>query len=287
MNQQVTVAAIAAHTRPGDISANLDTMLVHCRQAAAHGAELVLFPELSGTGFLPNHPEGNHAQWLQAALSGAWHMAQTMDGELLHGLQEIARQTGVLISAGLLENAGNVLYNTQVLVGDGRLWGRWRKMHIPLFEMQVYNGGDAPVVVETPLGRIGANICFDAFLPESTRLLGVQNAEIVLFPFAADPEPVTPEGWFSWAGPVLAARCAENGVFGVGCNYSGTVEFAGVTQHFPGGAIAIQPNGHPAGPVHAELSITTLRRDVLLEARARFEYTFRFRRPDLYGPLAK
>jgi predicted amidohydrolase len=160
-------------------------------------------------------------------------------------------------------------------------------MHIPLFEMQVYNGGDAPVVVETPLGRIGANICFDAFLPESTRMLGVQNAEIVLFPFAADPEPVTSEGWFSWAGPVLAARCAENGVFGVACNYSGTVEFAGVTQHFPGGAIAIHPDGRPSGPVHAELAVTTLRRDVLLEARARFEYTFRFRRPDLYGPLAK
>jgi predicted amidohydrolase len=287
MNQQVTVAAVAAHTRPGAISGNLDTMLAHCREAAAQGAELVLFPELSGTGFVPNHPEGNHAQWLQEVLAGAWRMAQTMDGEVLHGLQEIARQTGVLVSAGLLENAGNVLYNTQVLVGDGRLWGRWRKMHIPLFEMQVYNGGDAPVVVDTPLGRIGANICFDAFLPESTRLLGVQNAEIVLFPFAADPAPVSAEGWCTWASPTLAARCAENGVFGVACNYNGTVEFAGVAQHFPGGAITIQPDGRPSSPVHAELAATTLRRDALLEARARFEYTFRFRRPDLYGPLAK
>jgi predicted amidohydrolase len=153
--------------------------------------------------------------------------------------------------------------------------------------MQVYNGGDAPVVVETPLGRIGANVCFDAFLPESTRLLGVQNAEIVLFPFSADPAPVTAEGWFAWAGPVLAARCAENGVFGIACNYRGAVEFAGLTQHFPGGAITIQPDGCPSTPVQPDMAVTTLCRDVLLEARARFEYTFRFRRPDLYGPLAK
>lgn len=286
MNQQLTVAAVAAQTRPGEIAANLDAMLAHCRQAAGQGAELVLFPELSGTGFVPNHPEGNHAQWLQSVLSGAWRMAQTMEGELLNDLKEIARKTGVFVSAGLLENAGNVLYNTQVLVGDGRLWGRWRKMHIPLFEMQVYNGGEAPAVVETPLGRIGVNICFDAFLPESTRLLGVQNAEIVLFPFAADPAPFSPDGWFAWAGPVLAARCAENGVFGLACNTRGTVEFADVTQHFPGGAIALQPDGRPFSPVQPEMAVATLRHDALLQARARFEYTFRFRRPDLYGPLA-
>ncbi len=50
-------------------------------------------------------------------------------------------------------------------------------MHIPLFEMPVHNGGGVPEVIETPLGRIGVNICFDAFLPESTRLLAVRGAE--------------------------------------------------------------------------------------------------------------
>ena len=95
----------------------------------------------------------------------------------------------------MLEDAGNVLYNTQLLVGPDGLLGSWRKMHVPMFEMPFYNGGPGPQVVDTPLGRIGANICFDALMPESTRLLAVQNVEIVLFPFAADPPPPTPAGW--------------------------------------------------------------------------------------------
>jgi N-carbamoylputrescine amidase len=287
MRENITVAAIAANTKPADISGNLAILGNYCKQAASRGAQLVLFPELSGTGFVPNHPEGNHAQWLQEVLSGAWSMAQTLDGELVQGLMEISRSTGVFLSAGMLENAGNVLYNTQVLVGEGRLWGRWRKMHIPLFEMQVYNGGDVPDVVETPLGRIGVNICFDTFLPESTRLLGVRNAEIVLFPFAADPEPVSPAGWLEWAGPVLRARCSENAVFGVACNYRGAVEYAGVGQRFPGGAVVVGPDGGLISGVKEEIAVASISRATLLETRARFEYTFRFRRPELYRSLAE
>lgn len=286
MKDQVTVAAIAVDTKPAEIAANLDKMLAATKKAAAQGADLVLFPELSATGFVPNHPQGDHATWLQQVLRGAWNMAQTLDGEVVEGLLAISKETGAFVSAGMLENAGNVLYNTHVLVGDGKLWGRWRKMHIPLFEMQVYNGGDAPAVVDTPLGRIGINICFDTFMPESTRLLGVQNAEIVLFPFAADPAPVTPEGWFGWAGPVLHARCSENGVFGVACNYRGAVEYAGVPQNFPGGAVLVGPDGQALGAVAEEIAVGTLDRAKLLEIRSRFEYTFRFRRPDLYASLA-
>ncbi|MEZ6045403.1 MAG: carbon-nitrogen hydrolase family protein [Planctomycetaceae bacterium] len=146
----------------------------------------------------------------------------------------MARKHDLWFSVGLLEDAGNLMFNTQILVGPTGLCGRWRKMHIPMFETPFYNGGEAPQVVETELGRIGCNICFDSLLPESTRLLAVQNVEIVLFPYAADPPPRTPAGWEAWASTALAARCAENGVFGVACNYVGEVECAGVKQNFPG-----------------------------------------------------
>lgn len=287
MNERITVAAVAAATRANSATENLEILDAAAKKAAAGGAQLVLFPELSATGFVPNHPTGNHAAWLQEVLEKAWRMAEPLDGSVVHGLTEIAKSSGVFLAAGILENAGNVLYNTHVLVGDGKLWGYWRKMHIPLFEMQVYNGGGPATVVETPLGRIGANICFDAFLPESTRLLGVENAELVLFPFAADPAPVTPDGWFRWAQPVLQARCAENGVFGVACNYRGKVDFAGMSQSFPGGAAVLGPDGLLLSSIEEEMAIHTVERKALLEARSRFEYTYRFRRPELYGSLAR
>lgn len=286
MNDRVTVAAVAVATRPAATEANLGIIHAACRKAASEGAELVLLPELSATGFIPNHPPRDHAQWLAEALAGAWRLAQPIDGPVVHALAEISRSTGVFLAAGMLEHAGNVLHNTHVLVGEGKLWGAWRKMHVPLFEMPFYNGGCEATVVDTPLGRIGINICFDAFLPESTRLLGVQNAEIVLFPFAADPEPVTPAGWYRWAQPVLQARCAENGVFGVACNYLGEVAFAGVAQSFPGGAAILDPTGAAITAIEPEMAVIPLSREALLEARSRFEYTFRFRRPELYGSLA-
>lgn len=292
MRDQVRVAAVAFDGAAAATAGNLDRIGEHCRRAAADGAALVLFPELSVTGFVPNHPTGDHAVWLREALQGARAMAERVDGAAVRRLVEIAAETGVLVAAGLLEDAGHLLHNTHVLVGPGGLLGAWRKMHVPLFEMPLYNGGGVPDVVETPLGRIGINICFDAFLPESTRLLAVRGAEIVLFPFAADPEPVTPLGWARWAGRTLEARCAENGVFGVACNTFGDVSFAGVSQHFPGGAMVVGPDGavlarHEEETAAPHVLMADLERARLTSARAAFEYTFRFRRPELYRALSE
>lgn len=292
MTPTVRVAAIALDAAAGDTDGNLARVSQWCGHAASEGAALVLFPELSVTGFVPNHPPGNHEVWLRDVLRGARRMAEPLDGPAVRKLVDIARATGVLVAAGLLEDAGHVLHNTHVLVGPDGMLGAWRKMHVPLFEMPIYNGGGVPDVVETPLGRVGINVCFDAFLPESTRLLAVRGAEIVLFPFAANPEPVTPAGWADWAGPVVRARCSENGVFGVACNYQGQVRYAAVEQRFPGGAMVVGPSGEQRQRYQgvgdtAHMIVDELSRDALLEARARFEYTFRFRRPELYGSLAE
>ena len=185
------VASVSVDSKPGCCEENLAKIERWCKQASQEGAQLALFPELSITGFIPNHPVCDHAAWLREALAGARAMAERIDGAAVQSLCRIANKTGLLVSAGMLENAGNRLHNTQLLAGATGLMGAWRKLHIPMFEMPFYNGGDEAKVVETGLGRLGVNICFDALLPESTRLLAVQNVETVLFPFAADPAPGT------------------------------------------------------------------------------------------------
>lgn len=292
MREVLRAAAVCANNQPGKTGANLECIAHWASRASKEGAQLVLFPELSLTGFVPNHPVGDHAAWLRAALQAARRMAEPLDGRAIASLIAIARDTGALISTGLLEDAGSILYNTQVLAGPQGLLGVWRKMHIPMFEMPFYNGGPAVEAAATPLGRIGVNICFDALLPESTRLLAVSGVEAVLFPFAADPPPCTPAGWAAWAGPALRARCQENGVFGIACNYTGNVECEGVTQDFPGGAMVVDPRGAviaewdgPAGS--PGMLLAELHADTLLAARAEPEYLFRFRRPELYASLAR
>jgi N-carbamoylputrescine amidase len=288
VTDKLTLAAANSPSQPGATTRNIEHIVHLADRAANAHAKLVLFPELSLTGFLPNHPEGNHAAWLREALQFARSTAERLDGSAVKTLTMMAQQIGIYISAGMLEDAGNVLYNTQILVGPQGLAGYWRKMHVPMFEMPFYNGGPAPQVVETPLGRIGVNICFDALLPESTRLLAVQNVELVLFPFAADPPPVTAAGWSAWASPAVRARCQENGVFGLAANYVGHVKAAGVEQTFPGGALVVGPRGEVLAEQSegGNLLIHELSADDLRAARAEPEYTFRFRRPELYGPLA-
>jgi N-carbamoylputrescine amidase len=285
---RLTLAAANVQSKPGATNRNIEEILHLANRAANQHAKLVLFPELSLTGFLPNHPEGNHAAWLREALQFARNTAERIDGGAVKTLSLMAQQIGIYIAAGLLEDAGNTLYNTLVLVGPQGVVGSWRKMHVPMFEMPFYNGGPGPAVVDTPIGRIGANICFDALIPESTRLLAVQNAEIVLFPFAADPPPGTPAAWSAWAGPAVRARCQENGVFGVAANYIGHVQCAGVEQTFPGGSLFTGPRGEVLAELaDGDLLIHELGADDLRAARAEPEYLFRFRRPELYGPLAR
>lgn len=292
MREHVRMVGASVDAVPGDTIGNLDKISHWAVQAGNVGADLVLYPELSLSGFIPNHPIGDHDLWLREALAGARAMAEPLTGSAVTGLIDIARQHDLLLSAGLLEDAGNVLHNTQVLVGPDGLLGSWRKMHVPMFEMPFYNGGEQPPVIDTPLGRVGVNICFDALIPESTRLLAVQRVEMVLFPFAADPPPVTPRGWQDWAAPALRSRCVENGVFGIACNYSGRVEFAGVEQHFPGGGVAIDPRGGilaewPGPSGQTEMLVADFTAEQLQAARAEPEYLYRFRRPELYGPLTQ
>jgi predicted amidohydrolase len=284
MQELIRVAAICAASRPGETAENLRTIEHWSGRAAAEGAQLALFPELSVTGFIPNHPVGDHASWLREALSVARAVAETRTGVAVEELKRIAAATGLSVVAGILEDAGNLLFNTQVMARPGGRTCFWRKMHIPMFETPFYNGGGVPEVAGTELAKVGVNICFDALLPESTRLLAVQQAELVLFPFAADPAI----GWHKWALPALRSRCVENGVFGVACNYVGEVCCAGATQRFPGGAAVMGPRGEVIAEMgEAGMLLATLSSADLRAARAETEYLFRFRRPELYGSLAK
>lgn len=292
MLECVRVAAVAVDSQPGEVQANVRKIAQWASKAKEAGAQLALFPELSLTGFIPNHPTGNHETWLCHALRAARQSALAIDGAPVHQLVQAANELELLICVGLLEDAGNRLFNAQLLIGGQGVIGHWRKLHVPMFEMPFYNGGSSAPVAVTSLGRIGVNICFDALMPESTRLLAVQNVEMVLMPFAADPPPCTPSGWADWAAGAIRARAIENGVFVVACNYVGRVDCVGVRQDFPGGGLIVSPRGEPLAEWNSPagqpgMIVADLRAEQLAAARSEPEYLFRFRRPELYGPLSK
>src|SRR5262245_36916348 len=144
MRDNVRVAAVAVDTKPGELEENLAKIETWAHRAVEQGAALVLFPELSLTGFIPNHPQGPHETWLVEALAAARRAAIGLQSSAIEALVGVASRLRALLSVGVLEDAGNLLHNTQLLVGPQGLAGAWRKMHVPMFEMPFYNGGAAP-----------------------------------------------------------------------------------------------------------------------------------------------
>jgi len=150
-------------------------------------------------------------------------------------------------------------------------------MHVPLFEMPSHKGGEAPAVVETPLGRIGVNLCFDAMMPESTRLMAVEGCEIALVPSPRFRRQGRPSrGCGSWD----TRGVRRTGVW-CGAQLWLEVRVRGRAADVSGlrdGGVA----GRGVIREEAEaMLLAELAAERMQAARAAFEYTLRFRRPEL------
>jgi len=148
----------------------------------------------------------------------------TIPGKATEVLGEYARRYHMLIVASLREWDGSLRYNTAVIIGrDGELVGRYRKTHLPQTEViEGTSPGSELPVFDTDIGRIGLQVCYDHFFPETSRILALKGAEIICTPIAGDCRVPDREPWvyndsFEF---VSRARAVDNGVFYVICQNS-------------------------------------------------------------------
>lgn len=181
-----TAAAIQLAPRPGplttaSIKANVDNAVSWVeRCVAATGADLVVLPESTTTGFDPALPPD------------ALHdLVEPIPGALTEPIQQVAARLRVHVCVGSYERgpAPGTVYNTAALIGpDGEVLGAYRKTHLYTGESVQTGGwvtaGDSVTVVDTELARIGTVICFDGDYPELARIQAVQGAEVLLRPSA-------------------------------------------------------------------------------------------------------
>ncbi|MBP3655031.1 MAG: carbon-nitrogen hydrolase family protein [Oscillospiraceae bacterium] len=205
---------------------NLKKYISYIEQAAAEGAKLIVLPEQSLQGYLPTLEEvSDETRSYQLA-----NAELVPEGKSTQLLIQQAKQHDIYIVWGMTEqdaDDANVLYNTAVLVGPEGFVGKYRKVHQPGCESQIYTHGTKFEVFDTAIGKIGLMICYDKAFPESARELYVQGAEIICVP-AAWPmagDPAAPDD----SDPILdifnmydKTRAAENAVFFISCNQSGT-----------------------------------------------------------------
>lgn len=166
-------------------AANLRRTLALAEKAARQGANIICTQELFRSQY-----------FCQAEKHEYFRLAEPIPGPSSRAFQALARKHGVVVIASLFERrAAGLYHNTAVIFdADGRMVGRYRKMHIPddplYYEKFYFTPGDTGFRAwDTRFGRIGVLICWDQWYPEGARLTALQGAEILFYPTAIGWHP--------------------------------------------------------------------------------------------------
>ena len=162
------------------VDANTSNLVRNIRQAAAQGAELVVLQELH-----------NSLYFCQVEDTQNFDLAEPIPGPSTQLFGELANELGIVIVTSLFEKRAPGLYhNTAVVIErDGTIAGRYRKMHIPddpaYYEKFYFTPGDLGFhPIQTSVGRLGVQVCWDQWYPEGARLMALQGAELLIYPTA-------------------------------------------------------------------------------------------------------
>jgi N-carbamoylputrescine amidase len=215
----------------------------------------------------------------------------------------VAKSLGVVIVGSLFERRAPGLYHNTavVLERDGRLVGRYRKMHIPddpgYYEKFYFTPGDLGFEpIPTSLGRLGVLVCWDQWYPEAARLMALAGAELLLYPTAIGWDPAdSPEEQArqrdAWIG-IQRAHAIANALPVAACNRVGhepDPSGASAGARFWGSSFVCGPQGEmiaQAGSGHPEVLLAQIDRANTESVRRMWPF-LRDRRIDAYGDLTR
>jgi 5-aminopentanamidase len=270
----VKVTGVQMMVQRGRIRENRDHLLSLLERATAEGAKLVVFPECALSGYVFDSREEGFAA------------SEAVPGRSTEAIAASCRETGAYVVFGMLEAAGDDLYNSAVLCGPDGILGLYRKTHLPFLGVDRFaTPGPGPYrVVDTPAGRIGLLICYDLRFPEASRCLTILGADVLIvptnWPQGADASP-------DFTAP---ARAVENRVFVVAVNRAGEergFSFIGKSQIVdPAGKRLALAQTTGETMITAEFEPAAARPKRLVITPDVFEIdTVGDRRPELYGSL--
>ena len=163
-----------------NIEANKQKLAQNIRLAAQKGAELIVLQELH-----------NSLYFCQTENVDLCSLAEPIPGPSTEFYGSLAKELGVVIVTSLFERrAAGLYHNTAVVMEkDGTIAGKYRKMHIPddpaYYEKFYFTPGDLGFhPIDTSVGRLGVQVCWDQWYPEGARLMALQGAQLLIYPTA-------------------------------------------------------------------------------------------------------
>jgi N-carbamoylputrescine amidase len=273
----VRVACVQMEPVVGHKQANVEKSLGLIGEAASNGARLIVLPELANSGYVFESREE------------AFALSEVVpEGETTEAWIRIARELSLYIAAGICEREGDTLYNSSVLVGPHGHVGTFRKVHLWNEENLFFEPGNLGFPVwRTPIGRIGAMICYDGWFPEGYRLCALQGADIICISTNWVPIPGQDEKREAMANILCMGAAHQNSVFIAAADRIGTER----GQPFIGQSLIVSYTGWPvAGPASPDKEEILYADCNLADARRKrnwneYNQVLRDRRTDLYDEM--
>jgi omega-amidase len=279
MNETVQVSLVQFNSAWLDRSTNSDRMAEFVEtESRDHNANLVVFPEMASTGYMPKNPDSDFVRKML-------EQAETIPGPTTEALGEVAKRYGTHVIVGITQlhpTIPNILYNSAAFIGpDGNLIGTYQKVHGALEEKNVFTPGDKIPVFKSELGAIAPNICYDVRFPELTRVQALNGAEIMVAIWAMYEQPgKAPSDSIKIR---CRSRATENFMYVLGCNRSGRegdrVFFGRSIIAAPSGEVIAESNTDEEEVIRGTLTNAALRDQRM------YITIFGDRRPDLYGAI--
>lgn len=274
-----------------NIRENIDKLKANVRKCAGQGAELVVLQELH-----------NGLYFCQVEDPANFDQAEVIPGPSTDEFGALAKELGVVIVLSLFERrAAGLYHNTAVVLEkDGSIAGKYRKMHIPddpaYYEKFYFTPGDLGFQpIDTSVGRLGVQVCWDQWYPEGARLMALAGAELLIYPTAigwesTDSDDEKRRQKDAW---VLAQRghAVANGLHVIAVNRCGYEEDpSGVTNgiQFWGNSFVAGPQGELIyeASVNEEVKVIDISMERTETVRRMWPF-FRDRRIDYFEDLTK
>lgn len=268
------LAVVQTDCTLADLAGNRAVVLAKLHAAADAGAELVVFPECvtSGYGF--------------ATRAAAVAAAEPVPGPSVAAVAEACAARGMWCVFGLMESAGERLYNSAAVVGPNGLVGCYRKTHLPCVGADKFTDpGPGPLGVFDLDGlKVGVGVCFDGGFPEFPRVLALLGADLIVLPTNWAEKAMTT------AKVMPPARALENAVYFAACNRVGTesgFKYIGRSSiHDPSGTPLAVADHDREDVLFATLDPAAARRKKVVNIPGEYEVDrVNWRRPELYGVL--
>jgi len=291
---RVKVAVVQAGAVPFDTEAGVGKAVRLIGEAAATGAQVIVFPE----AFIPGYPKGLNFGLVVGARDPAGReefrlyleAAIDVPGPQTARLAEAAAAHGSYVVIGVIERELGTCYCTVLFFApDGRLLGKHRKLMPTAMERMIWGFGDGSTLtaVESPYGRIGAVICWENYMPMLRMAMYAKNVALYCAPTADDRDTWLP----TMQHVALEGRCFVLSA----CQYLRKKDFPATVRVtlgdspdavlMRGGSLIVSPLGKVlAGPDFGGETILTATLDLNDIGRGKFDFDVagHYSRPDVF-----